>query len=35
MLVVVLGARAMPDMSPAGVPTSSTRSIADEMSPPA
>jgi hypothetical protein len=34
-LVVVLGARATPDMSPAGVLASSTRSIADEMLPPA
>jgi hypothetical protein len=34
-LVVVPGARATPDMSPAGVPASSTRSTADEMSPPA
>jgi hypothetical protein len=34
-LVVVPGARATPDMSPARVPASSTRSTADEMSPPA
>jgi hypothetical protein len=34
-LVVISGARAMPDMSPAGVPAPSTRSTADEMSPPA
>jgi hypothetical protein len=34
-LVVVPGARATTDMSPAGVPASSTRSTADEMSPPA
>jgi hypothetical protein len=34
-LVVVSGARATPDMSPAGVPASLTRSTADEMSPPA
>jgi hypothetical protein len=35
--VVVLGARTMPDMSPAGVPASSTRSgpTADEVPPPA
>jgi hypothetical protein len=33
-LVVVLGARTTPDMSPAGVPASSTRSTADEMPPP-
>jgi hypothetical protein len=32
-LVIVLGARTTPDMSPAGVPASSTRSTADEMSP--
>jgi hypothetical protein len=31
-LVIVLGARATPDMSPAGVPALSTRSTADEMS---
>jgi hypothetical protein len=34
-LVVVSGARSTPDMSPAGVPASSTRSIADEVPPPA
>jgi hypothetical protein len=34
-LVVVSGARTTPDMSPAGVPASSTRSTADEVSPPA
>jgi hypothetical protein len=34
-LVVVSGARTTPDMSPAGVPTPSTRSTADEMPPPA
>jgi hypothetical protein len=34
MLVVVLGARSTPDMSPAGVPASSTRSTADEVPPP-
>jgi hypothetical protein len=34
-LVVVSGARSTPDMSPAGVPTSSTRSTADEVPPPA
>jgi hypothetical protein len=34
-LVVVLGARTTPDMSPVGVPASSTRSTADEMLPPA
>jgi hypothetical protein len=34
-LVVVLGARSAPDVSPAGVPASSTRSTADEVSPPA
>jgi hypothetical protein len=33
--VVVSGARTTPDMSPAGVPTSSTRSTADEVPPPA
>jgi hypothetical protein len=33
--VVVSGARTTPDMSPAGVPVSSTRSTADEVSPPA
>jgi hypothetical protein len=33
--VVVSGARTMPDMSPAGVPASSTRSTADEVPPPA
>jgi hypothetical protein len=33
--VVVSGARTTPDMSPAGVPASSTRSTADEVSPPA
>jgi hypothetical protein len=33
-LAVVSGARTTPDMSPAGVPVSSTRSTADEMSPP-
>jgi hypothetical protein len=33
--VVVSGARTTPDMSPAGVPASSTRSIADEVPPPA
>jgi hypothetical protein len=34
-LVVVSGARSAHDMSPAGVSASSTRSTADEMSPPA
>jgi hypothetical protein len=34
-LVVVSSARSTPDMSPAGVPTSSTRSTADEVPPPA
>jgi hypothetical protein len=34
-LVVVSGARATPDMSPAGVPVPSTRSTADEVPPPA
>jgi hypothetical protein len=34
-LVVVSGARTMPDMSPAGVPASSTRSTADKVPPPA
>jgi hypothetical protein len=34
-LIVVSGARSTPDMSPVGVPTSSTRSTADEVSPPA
>jgi hypothetical protein len=34
-LVVISGARSMPDMSPAGVPASSTRSTADEVPPPA
>jgi hypothetical protein len=34
-LVVILGVRSAPDMSPAGVPASSTRSIADEVPPPA
>jgi hypothetical protein len=33
-LVVIPGARATPDMFPTGVPASSTRSTADEMSPP-
>jgi hypothetical protein len=33
--VVVSGARTTPDMSPAGAPTSSTRSTADEAPPPA
>jgi hypothetical protein len=33
--VVVSGARTTPDMSPAGVSVSSTRSIADEVPPPA
>jgi hypothetical protein len=33
-LVVVSGTRTTPDMSPAGVPTSSTRSTADEVPPP-
>jgi hypothetical protein len=33
--VVVSGARTTPDMSPVGVPTSSTRSTADEVPPPA
>jgi hypothetical protein len=33
--VVVSGARTTPDMSPAGVPMSSTRSTADVVSPPA
>jgi hypothetical protein len=33
-LVVVSGARSAPDMSPAGVPVSSTRSTADEVPPP-
>jgi hypothetical protein len=33
--VVVLGARTMPDMSPAGVSVLSTRSTADEAPPPA
>jgi hypothetical protein len=32
-LVVVSGARSTPNMSPAGVPTSSTRSTANEVSP--
>jgi hypothetical protein len=31
--IVVLGARTTPDMSPAGVPASSTRSTADEVPP--
>jgi hypothetical protein len=34
-LVVVSGARSAPDMSPTGVPASSTRSTADEVPPPA
>jgi hypothetical protein len=34
-LVVVSGARSTPDMSPAGVPVSSTRSTADGVPPPA
>jgi hypothetical protein len=34
-LVVVSGAGSTPDVSPAGVPASSTRSIADEVPPPA
>jgi hypothetical protein len=34
-LVVVSGASTMPDVSPAGVPASSTRSTADEVPPPA
>jgi hypothetical protein len=34
-LTVVSGARSTHDMSPAGVPASSTRSTADEMPPPA
>jgi hypothetical protein len=34
-LAVVSGARSTPDMPPAGVPASSTRSIADEVPPPA
>jgi hypothetical protein len=34
-LAVVSGARSTPGTSPAGVPASSTRSTADEMSPPA
>jgi hypothetical protein len=34
-LVVVSGAKSTPDVSPAGVPASSTRSTADEVSPPA
>jgi hypothetical protein len=34
-LAVVSGARSTPDMSPAGVPTLSTRSTADEVPPPA
>jgi hypothetical protein len=34
-LVVVSGARSMPDVSPTGVPASSTRSTANEMPPPA
>jgi hypothetical protein len=34
-LVVVSSARTTPDMSPAGVPASSTRSTADEVPPPA
>jgi hypothetical protein len=34
-LVVVSGARSTPDVSPAGVPASSTRSTADEVPPPA
>jgi hypothetical protein len=34
-LAVVLGARSTPDMSPVGVPASSTRSTADEVPPPA
>jgi hypothetical protein len=34
-LVVVSGARATPDMSPAGVPAPSTRLTADEVPPPA
>jgi hypothetical protein len=33
-LVVVSGARTTPDMSPTGVPASSTRSTADEVPPP-
>jgi hypothetical protein len=33
--VVVTGARTTPDMSPAGVPVSLTRSTADEVPPPA
>jgi hypothetical protein len=34
-LVIVSGARSMPGVSPAGAPTSSTRSTADEVPPPA
>jgi hypothetical protein len=34
-LAVASGARSTPDMPPAGVPTSSTRSTADEVPPPA
>jgi hypothetical protein len=34
-LVIVSGARSTPDVSPAGAPTSSTRSTADEVPPPA
>jgi hypothetical protein len=34
-LVVVSGTRSAPDVSPAGVPASSTRSTADEVPPPA
>jgi hypothetical protein len=34
-LTVVSGARSTPDMSPTGVPASSTRSTADEVPPPA
>jgi hypothetical protein len=34
-LVVVSSARSTPDVSPAGAPTSSTRSTADEVPPPA
>jgi hypothetical protein len=34
-LVIVSGARTTSDMSPAGVPASSTRSTADEVPPPA
>jgi hypothetical protein len=33
-LVVVLGVRSTPDVSPAGAPASSTRSTANEVSPP-